>query len=142
MERKKFWILACMVLSLSAIILISGCASSSAPPPKTGSGNQAAQPTLAQSSSSSSTPASPATVSVEIANFAFFPAEIKIKQGTTVIWTNKDSAPHTITSDSGSEISSPSLSNGGTYSHTFSQAGTFDYHCSIHLSMKGKVIVE
>ena len=80
--------------------------------------------------------------SVTISNFAFTPSELKVKVGDTVTWTNKDSAPHTVTSDSGSELASQSLSKGQTYSHTFSQAGTYSYHCSIHTGMKAKVIVE
>jgi plastocyanin len=80
--------------------------------------------------------------SVSISDFTFLPSVITIKKGDGVTWTNKDSAQHTIVSDSGSEISSTSLSKGGTYSHTFSSSGTFSYHCSVHPSMKGKVIVE
>ena len=82
------------------------------------------------------------TNNIEIANFAFSPAEIIIKVGDTITWTNKDSAPHSVASDSGTEISSDSLSNGQTYSHAFSQAGTFEYHCTIHPSMKAKIIVQ
>jgi amicyanin len=78
---------------------------------------------------------------VAISGFAFSPAELSIKAGDTVTWTNEDSAPHTIISDSGNEIGSETLSNGQTYSHTFNTAGTFDYHCSIHKSMKAKIIV-
>jgi len=79
---------------------------------------------------------------IEISNFAFVPSEITIKSGETVTWTNNDSTPHTITSDSGNELDSGSISPGQTYSHTFNTAGTFDYHCSIHTSMKAKIIVE
>ena len=82
------------------------------------------------------------TNTVEIANFAFSPAELTIKTGDTVTWTNKDSAQHKIASDLVSEINSDSLSTGQTYSHTFNTAGTFDYHCSIHPSMKAKIIVQ
>ncbi len=82
------------------------------------------------------------TYNIEISNFAFNPSEIRIKRGETVIWINKDSAPHTVTSDSGTEINSPQLSNGQVYSHSFSNTGTFNYYCSVHPSMKAKVIVE
>lgn len=78
---------------------------------------------------------------IEISNFAFSPNTLTIGIGDTVTWTNKDSAVHTIVSDSGTEINSGSLANGASYSHTFTSAGTYDYHCSIHTSMKGKVIV-
>lgn len=81
-------------------------------------------------------------LSVEISNFAFSPSTLTVKAGDSVTWTNKDSVSHTITSDSGSELGSSPISSGGTYSHTFNTAGTYSYHCSIHVSMKGTVIVE
>ena len=82
------------------------------------------------------------TYNIEISNFAFNPSEIKIKRGETVVWINRDSAPHTVTSDSGNEINSPQLSNEQVYSHSFSNTGTFNYYCSVHPSMKATVIVE
>ena len=79
---------------------------------------------------------------ITIQGFAFSPSALTISAGDTVKWTNLDSASHTITSDSGSELASPSFGNGQTYSHTFNTTGTFSYHCSIHSTMKGKIIVE
>lgn len=84
----------------------------------------------------------PGTNSIAIKDFAFSPPEITIKKGETVVWKNEDSAPHTVVSDSGNEIDSPSLSNGQMYSHTFNTAGTYAYHCSIHPNMKARIIVE
>jgi len=79
---------------------------------------------------------------VNIENFSFNPSELKIKKGETVAWENKDFAAHTIVSDFGNELSSAALSRGKTHSHAFNAAGTFDYHCGIHPSMKAKIIVE
>jgi len=76
---------------------------------------------------------------VNISNFAFDPAEVTIQAGKSVKWTNEDSAPHTIKSDT---FESPNLSNGQSYMHQFTEKGTYDYSCSIHPSMKGKIIVE
>lgn len=78
---------------------------------------------------------------VKIKNFAFTPAEMKIKVGETVTWTNEDSAPHTATASDGS-FDSKNLSQGQSFSFTFDKAGTYDYICSVHPSMKAKVIVE
>ncbi len=78
---------------------------------------------------------------IEISGFAFSPATMTISVGDTVTWTNMDIMSHTVTSDSGTELGSSSFGKGGTYSHTFSTPGTFAYHCSIHSSMKGTVIV-
>lgn len=83
-----------------------------------------------------------ASQNVQIKGFDFSPSTITIKKGDTITWTNADSASHTITSDSGSELSSSTLSNGAKYSHTFNTAGTFSYHCSFHPSMKATVIVQ
>lgn len=83
------------------------------------------------------------TSSVAIKDFAFSPATITVKVGTTVTWTNQDSAAHTVTSDSGSKDSfdSGSMAQGKTFSHTFKTAGTFNYICTFHPDMMGKVEV-
>lgn len=79
---------------------------------------------------------------VTIQGFAFDPKSVTVPVRATVIWTNKDSSAHTIVSDSGNEISSDSISNGETYAHTFNTPGTYNYHCGIHPSMKGTIIVQ
>ena len=79
---------------------------------------------------------------VEIKDFSFSPEEIRIKKGERIVWTNNDSVKHTVTSDSGIELDSPSLEKGETYSHIFDKTGTFSYHCTFHSSMKARVIVE
>jgi plastocyanin len=85
----------------------------------------------------------PQTRNIDISGFAFNPSTLTINAGDTVIWTNKDSAPHTVTSDSGSELKSSTLSAGsGSYSHTFTTAGTYAYHCNIHTMMKGTIVVQ
>ncbi len=92
--------------------------------------------------SCSSAPTSGTGNAVNIQNFAFSPATITVSAGTTVTWTNLDSTTHKIVSDSGSELDSPNMDNGGVYTHTFSTAGTYAYHCGIHTYMKGTVIVQ
>ncbi len=89
--------------------------------------------------SPSKTPTS--TNEVEISNFSFKPEDITITAGTTVTWTNKDAATHTVTSDD-ELFDSGNLSKGDTFQYTFNQTGTFDYHCTLHPNMKGKVIVK
>jgi plastocyanin len=79
--------------------------------------------------------------SVTIHNFAFSPASVTVAPGTTVTWTNNDSTAHTVTADSGNGPKSGQLQQGQTYSFTFSQAGTYAYHCSIHPEMKATVTV-
>ncbi len=111
-------------LLIVSVVLIAGC---------TQNAGQTTTPTPS--------PGQHNTYNVAVQNFAFTPADLSIKVGDTVVWTNSDSASHTVVSDSGSEISSSSLSTGQTYSHTFSSTGTFNYHCSIHPSMKGQITV-
>ena len=79
---------------------------------------------------------------VQIQTFAFNPSSLKIKTGDTVIWTNKDNTLHTITSNSGTELNSGNLDKGQIYSYKFTTAGTYEYHCTYHPSMKAKIIVE
>lgn len=93
-------------------------------------------------SSTSSGNSSPvATNEVEIEDFNFTPSDITVKLGTTVKWTNKDDVAHTVTSDSGSKMNSELLNKGQSYSVTFTEAGTFEYHCTPHPNMRAKVTV-
>ncbi|HET6622735.1 MAG TPA: cupredoxin family copper-binding protein [Candidatus Saccharimonadales bacterium] len=80
---------------------------------------------------------------VTIEQYAFSPATITIKAGTTVTWTNRDSVNHTVTSDDGSAIKfdSGDMAQGQTYQFTFDQPGTYNYHCTPHPFMRGTVVV-
>jgi plastocyanin len=83
------------------------------------------------------------TDAVEITDFAFSPATIKVKKGTTVKWTNKDSVAHTVTAkDTSKGPDSELLDQGESYSFTFNEVGTFEYFCKPHPNMQAKVIVE
>ncbi|MFA4935163.1 MAG: cupredoxin family copper-binding protein [Candidatus Methanoperedens sp.] len=134
---KKTWIIGLLVLA----VLISGCTYG----PETTPQQTAAQPaptTPATTQPATTQPATApgATAAVEIKGFAFNPATITIAKGTIVTWTNRDGAPHTVTG-TGNDINSQTLSQGQAYSFTFNDAGTFEYKCNIHPSMRGKVIV-
>lgn len=111
-----------IILSLLAMVLF-GCSSYSTP-------NATPPPSTVTSGNA-----------VTISNFSFSPGTLTVKAGTKVTWTNKDSATHTVTSDSGVFTSGNLLSN-GTFSYTFASAGTFPYHCTIHTSMKGTIVVQ
>lgn len=76
---------------------------------------------------------------INIENFSFNPSAITIKKGAAITWTNNDSAPHKIKSDT---FNSEILNKGQSFSFTFNDAGTFNYSCSIHPSMTGEIIVE
>ena len=77
---------------------------------------------------------------VALSNFAIGPAKIEVPLGTTVTWTNDDDAPHSVTFDNGM-ADSGIFHKGQTYQYTFTKAGTFAYHCSVHPGMVARVIV-
>jgi amicyanin len=78
---------------------------------------------------------------IEISNFSFKSDIVKIRKGTKVTWTNKDSAKHTVTSDEGDFLDSPLLGQGESYDMVFNEAGTYRYHCTPHPNMLGAVVV-
>jgi amicyanin len=78
---------------------------------------------------------------VKIDNFSFGPAELKVPVGTTVTWTNHDDIPHTAVSTD-KMFKSKVLDTDEKFSFTFSKAGTYEYFCSIHPKMTGKVVVQ
>jgi plastocyanin len=122
----------------SAALILSGCGYQSSAP--------ANQPTSTKKPVSTSPSGQEAPVanqtngsSVTIKNFAFSPQNMTVKVGTTVTWTNDDSATHTIKSVT---FNSGDISTGGKFEFKFDKSGTYDYSCGIHPSMTGKIIVE
>lgn len=83
----------------------------------------------------------PTTIEADISGFAFVPDTITVAVGTTITWTNKDSAPHTVSSRDG-VFESGTMSRNATFSYTFEQSGTFEYYCKFHPYMTAKIIVE
>lgn len=77
---------------------------------------------------------------VSIAQMRFDAPTVTITVGRTVTWTNTDGVAHTITSNDGS-FGSEELSQGGTFSQIFNEPGTYSYHCQLHPTMRGTVVV-
>jgi plastocyanin len=123
-----------LVLLTAGILGLTSC-SSSTPTTTTHSGTQTSPPP----GQTTGPDFKPAAVSME--NFSFVPADLTVSVGTTVTWTNNDAATHTVTSDTGL-FDSKDMSKGGTFSHTFTEKGTFSYHCALHSSMKGTITVQ
>ncbi len=86
------------------------------------------------------TPARAATHAVEIVDFAFAPATLTIIVGDTVTWTNRDAVAHTATSIAAG-FGSGNLEQGESHSVTFTVPGTYDYLCTPHPSMTGRIVV-
>lgn len=78
-------------------------------------------------------------VTISIKKFSFIPADLSIKVGTTVIWTNNDTVPHTVTAQGSFE--STSLWAGESFGYTFATAWSYSYSCSIHPRMQASITV-
>lgn len=85
-------------------------------------------------------PVHAAEVLVKISNFAFTPAEVTVKPGTTVTFENDDDIPHLVVATDGS-FRSKALDTGDKYAFTFSKPGDFAYFCGLHPHMQGKISV-
>jgi plastocyanin len=97
------------------------------------------------------TPANPNTITLQ--SSSFLPGSMSVATGTTVTWMWNDCAVggygssagcvmHNVTFDDGSGLVSPTQDS-GTFSRTFTTAGTYKYHCAIHGSaMSGQIVVQ
>ena len=82
-----------------------------------------------------------ATVNVNVQGLAFAPQSVTVAAGDTVVWTNADTVPHTVTADAAGGFNQD-LPVGGTTSLVFNTPGTFAYRCNVHPSMTGTVVVQ
>jgi plastocyanin len=78
---------------------------------------------------------------VAAVNLAFNPAEITVKVGDTVAFSNGDGFAHTFTADNG-EFDSENVDGGGSFEYVADAAGEIAYHCNIHTNMTGTITVE
>ena len=86
-------------------------------------------------------PALAADVEVKIDNFTFNPQQITVKAGTTVVWTNHDDIPHTVTSST-QTFKSKALDIDDKFAFTFATPGRYEYFCALHPHMTGSIVVE
>lgn len=131
--RFGFWFF--MVLLIP--VIMAGCKSSSTGPNYSNSyGNN--------NTGGSTTP--PAN-QVWMQNTSFNSSSKTITVGTEITWVNKDPYNHTVTSGTpghpDGKFDSGIIASGGTYTHKFTSAGTYNYYCTIHQSlMTGTIIVQ
>ena len=83
---------------------------------------------------------SPATSEIKIDNFSFTPPLLTVPVGAKVTWTNRDDIPHNIVSTE-QKFKSKALDTDEAYAFTFTEPGTYQYFCSIHPRMTGRVVV-
>jgi plastocyanin len=109
-----------------------------------GGGGSAATTTTEQTDTGGGGGGGAEAASVDIPEIAFEPADITVKAGTTVTWTNSDDIPHTVTKEGGpgAEFDSGDLDPGSTFEQTFDAPGKVDYVCTIHPGQAGTVTVE
>ena len=86
-------------------------------------------------------PARAEDASVKIDNFTFNPPTLTVKVGTTVTWKNEDDIPHTVRATNNA-FKSKVLDTDDSFTFTFTTVGVFDYFCSLHPHMTGKIVVE
>jgi plastocyanin len=142
-ERQTLILVSALVIILAVGILAASCGGG------TGGGLYGGGGSTTTTVGASTTVSTPGTTTgggagggqVVIKNLAFDPATVTIKAGESVTWTNQDSMNHTVVADQG-EFKSGELANGATFSFTFDKAGSYAYHCSIHPSMTGTVVVQ
>ena len=71
----------------------------------------------------------------------FAPETALVGVGDTITWTNNDPVPHTVDSADGNSISSGYIMKDQSFQHTFTQAGTYEYYCTLHPRMTGTIKV-
>jgi plastocyanin len=135
---------------LSTTLLLAACSGGGGSPtaaPATGGGSGATTPAAATQAATQGAAGSCATasgagsVAASIENRTFVPASINAKVGDVISWTNADSVPHGIALDDGGAKCTDTISGGATGSTAFSAAGTYAFHCFVHPSMKGTIVI-
>jgi plastocyanin len=94
----------------------------------------------AQASTEPAVQATGDTVRIVMQNLAYANTRVEISRGTTVVWENRDAVPHTSTADDG-RWDSGLIEGGRSWSRTFGETGSFNYHCTPHPFMKATIIV-
>lgn len=121
--------------TLALVGIVVGCSSGDG----MGYGYGASGPSNGPTSATNTCTASSATATTDVfaMDDSFEPSCIKVTVGQTVTWTNDGANQHTVTSDSGAPAAfdSGTLNAGQSFSHAFSSAGTYGYHCKFHASM-------
>jgi plastocyanin len=133
-SNAAFILLVAAALALVLMLLIAACGSGS-----TGSTDT----TLPVGETTTVTTVGSATGGTQVimTNRSYNPATVTIKVGDKVTWVNQDAPQHDVVADNG-EFNSQLFDKGQSFSFTFTKAGTYPYHCSIHPGMTGTVVVQ
>lgn len=120
------------VLLISSFFIFSIVVSSCAPASSNTTGNSNSNPPVSGGSNPNQ---------VIVSDFAFSPVTLTVKVGTEVTWVNQDSVSHSVVSSSGTELNSQLFAKDASWSHIFKTPGTYEYHCGVHPTMVGTIIV-
>ncbi len=133
-------VLAAVVVA--AAVLLAGCGSGSATSTVSSAtnGGGSATSTGATSAPATSAPRS-GHVKIDISNFMYSPAVLKVKVGSTITITNEDEVEHTATSNTEGAFDTGTLKKGQSTSFKVNKVGSFSYHCSFHAFMHGTIDV-
>jgi len=127
------------VILVILIILIGGALALTRKPTTNKTGTLPASTTVdTQATNDQATPGG----NITMKNMMFTPSQITIKKGASVTWTNNDTVTHTVVIDQGEGPISGDIAPGATYSYTYTKAGSYQYHCGIHSSMRGTIVVQ
>lgn len=83
----------------------------------------------------------PPSYTVMIKDFGFSPQTLEIPAGARVTWINQDDEPHTVR-DTKNAFASPALDTKDKFTFEFKTSGSFNYYCTVHPQMTGKVMVK
>lgn len=119
-----------LILVLPALALLAAC-SGAGHAPAAGAGTSPSSPAPA---------ATPGKHVITINNFKNQPAELTVKAGDTVEWKNEDIVPHTATAKG--FFDSGRIPKGGSWTWVAAKPGTYDYICTLHPNMKGRLVVQ
>ena len=135
MRKSIGLILVLMIIAAAAVIVALAHKSNSSNTSPVVQNNQTA---------STNPSGQPSTGTINIRDMMFTPSQITIAKGGSVTWTNNDTVTHTVIDDL-SNVGGPASGDippGGKYSFTFNKTGSFQYHCRIHPSMRGTIVVK
>ena len=113
------------VLFLYTLFLLNGCSS----PDTNKSKNEPAEQNISQTADT-----------VVLQQMQFIPTVINAKIGDTIVWINKDLVDHDVTADSSKAFYSDTLHVGKVWKMAVTDSAS--YHCSIHPTMKGKIVIK
>lgn len=77
---------------------------------------------------------------VTIEGMRFSPQTLSVHRGDRITWINKDPFPHTVTA-TGGKFDSRQIASGGSWTYVAQKAGEYDYACTLHVDMKGRLQV-